>query len=153
MTSDEPKPSIITEIASEETQGIELTWENDTAQGSCEASSFTAIINCSENDAVIENVDTSDKCNPIVTMSDSTGCPIDVYKPNQAFSPAWYMLIAFVIIVALLCCVGCICKKLCCKGGEENEEEKKPKEQKEGEKDEEKPGVEMTNNYAGNSMN
>ena len=154
LTSDDPKPSSITEYTDpESTLEIELTWENDSAQGSCATSSFTAIVNCSENDTVIENVDASDKCNPIVTMSDSTGCPIDVYKPGQAFSAAWYMVIAFVIVVALLCCVGCICKKLCCKGDEENEEEKKPKEQKEGEKDEEKPGVEMTNNYAGNSMN
>merc|ERR1712205_130935 len=107
----------------ESAQGIQLTWENDTAY---------------------------DKCNPIVIMSDPSGCPITVYKPSQAFSAAWYMIIAFVIVVALLCCVGCICKKLCCKGDEENDEEKKPKEQKQ--KDEEKPGVEMTNNYAGNSM-
>ena len=134
-----------------EPEGIELTWENDVAQQSCETSSFTARVNCSENDTAIENVDVSDKCNPIVTMSDSTGCPITVHKPSQGFSPAWYMIIAFVIIVALLCCVGCICKKLCCKGDEE--EEQKPSEEKKGEKELEKKETEMSNNYAQNSMN
>ena len=49
LTSNDAIPSSTSQVMTgEEITGIQLTWDNDESQGSCDTSSFTAIVNCAD---------------------------------------------------------------------------------------------------------
>ena len=85
LTGDTPVASSKSAItdSDDKTTGISVTWDSEepcpSEQGA--TTSFTAIVECdklqsSAGEAIIKNVDRSDECNPVVTVSHSAGCPI-----------------------------------------------------------------------------
>ena len=154
LTNSDPDPTSFEALTDDagDYNGISITWSGEDVSGSCETSSFTAKIMCAnastQPDAIIDDVDVTDTCNPVAMMSAPAGCPISMQTERKQMGIVAYVVAAIMVLLAITCLICCC--RMCFCSRKDDEDEKKEKVNKEEE------GTEMTNNannYDANVVN
>lgn len=114
LTSSDPTPESTTEVEVDgDVKGVQVTWGSEEPCAAGGTYSFSAKVMCNKlttgtSSDIIDHVDKTDECNPIVTINHESGCPISTGNELTQWldNNPWFLAVVLLIVGPIVAFFG-----------------------------------------------